>query len=310
MYSLGKHILIKRLIKGVVMGLSRIRRIRRPLAVPPSVERYNYLFIGGLHRSATSILHRLLREHSATSGFADTGVPENEGQHLQSVFPPGYKHGGPGSFVFDLRSHLTEHSSLVTDSNRDRLLCQWGAYHELDKKVLLEKSPGNLVRARFFQALFPHSSFVFMVRHPLAVALATQKWTRRSLLELLLHWHVAYSILLQDLSFLRRYRLVRYEDFVASPQPCLDDICGMLAIDNFVPRETVVNHNGKYFSLWEREYRNDSRLIEKVFPVQQGPMAQFGYTLTEPYVTGMDHGLLPSPATGTTHNEEDHKRII
>jgi len=46
-----------------------------------------YVFIAGLHRSGTSVLARCLREHPQISGFRNTGVPEDEGQHLQDVYP-------------------------------------------------------------------------------------------------------------------------------------------------------------------------------------------------------------------------------
>ena len=76
------------------------------------------VFVGGLHRSGTSLLHRCLAEHPDASGFRGTGVPEDEGQHLQSVYRPARAHGGPGRFGFDPGAHLTEESPLVSDENR------------------------------------------------------------------------------------------------------------------------------------------------------------------------------------------------
>ncbi len=87
-------------------SLGRRRRRVWPLSVTPTIENERFLTIGGLHRRDTSILHRLLHEHTQTSGFADTGVPEDEGQHLQTVFPSARAHGDPGRFAFDRRSNL------------------------------------------------------------------------------------------------------------------------------------------------------------------------------------------------------------
>jgi hypothetical protein len=266
--------------------IKRIRQTRPPLAQALSVENYKLLFIGGLHRSGTSVLHRLLREHPSASGFTDTGVPEDEGQHLQSVFPPAYEYGGPGAFAFDLRSHLTEESSLITSDNRNKLLREWGAYFDLSKELLLEKSPPNLLRSRFFQALFPGACFVFVIRHPIAVALATQKWAKTSIVELLLHWHVAYSIMLADLAHIERYCLMRYEDFVESPRSHLDEICRLVGVDGITPRETVINHNPKYFSIWKQGYARDREVIDSLFPAG-GPLETFGYSFSEPYVRTM-----------------------
>src|SRR5215471_2962371 len=51
---------------------------------------------------------RLLAAHPEMSGFSGTGVPADEGQHLQSVYPAAKKYGGPGRFGFAAESHLTE----------------------------------------------------------------------------------------------------------------------------------------------------------------------------------------------------------
>ena len=48
---------------------------------------HTLLFVGGLHHSGTTLLTRALRQHPAISGLRGTGVPEDEGQHLQSVIP-------------------------------------------------------------------------------------------------------------------------------------------------------------------------------------------------------------------------------
>ena len=276
--------MIKRLLKYSVGAAKRAYKTKSPLLEVPCVDDKNFLFIVGLHRSGTSILHRLLREHPSTSGFTDTGVREDEGQHLQSIFPSAHKHGGSGSFSFDPQAHLTEESALVNDENKSILLREWGAYYDLNKKVLLEKSPPNIVRSRFFQALLPQSRFVFIVRHPISVALATRKWSGATITELLLHWHVAHSIMLKDLEKLPNYVLLRYEDFIVSPQHYLDKICDLMNIEHYTAKEKLIDHNKKYFEIWQQEYVDYSEFIETLFPLRQSPMEYFGYSFTEPYV--------------------------
>jgi len=81
---------------------------RPPLSETPKVAGDRLLFIGGLHKSGTSILHRILRSHSDVSGFSDTGFPQDEGHLIQSVYPPAWAYGGPGRFAFNPESRLIE----------------------------------------------------------------------------------------------------------------------------------------------------------------------------------------------------------
>jgi hypothetical protein len=281
----------------------RYLRRKRPLRRTPAIEGRRLVFIGGLHRSGTSLVHALLREHPEVSGFTDTGVYEDEGQHLQTVFAPAFRHGGPGAFAFDPRSRLTEASPLVTPENRDRLLREWGAYYNLERARLLEKSPPNLVRSRFLQALFPGAAFVFVVRHPVAVALATRKWTRASVTELLLHWHVAHAIMLHDRGNLGRCLVFRYEDLVRSPQVCLDAICDFAGIAKFVPRQTIADHNAKYLREWTDAHAEQRELMERVCPTGFESMQAFGYRWSQPLVgadaqgTAEAQGTLEAPGT-------------
>jgi len=109
------------------------------------------VFICGLHKSGTSIIHDILRQHSEISGFENTNVPKDEGQHLQSVFSTALPYGGPGKFALSPKAHLDEKSSLITAENKKKLFDEWSKFWDLGKTVLVEKSPINLVRTRFLQ---------------------------------------------------------------------------------------------------------------------------------------------------------------
>ena len=86
---------------------------------------HRLVFVGGLHRSGTTPLARCLAAHRQISGFANTGAEEDEGQHLQTVYPPARAHGGPGRFALSAAAHLTETSPLLTPEAATILLQQW-----------------------------------------------------------------------------------------------------------------------------------------------------------------------------------------
>ncbi len=276
--------MIKRLLKHSYRAINKALKKKQALAVTPSIENKKFLFIGGLHRSGTSILHRLLREHPQTSGFDNTGVMEDEGQHLQSVFASAHHYGGPGRFAFNEAAHLTEQSELINQANRDKLLREWGAYYDFSKDVLLEKSPPNLVRSRFFRELFPSARFVFIVRHPIAVTLATEKWSNSSLLEGFQHWQQAHAILLDDIRDAGDCLLIRYEDLVAKPEQYLDAICDLLEIPYFSAKENVENHNKKYFSQWQAMHPDGVAQQTFIQGADLSLLNTFGYQLDSPYV--------------------------
>ena len=209
------------------------------------------VFVCGLHNSGTTILHDCLREHPRISGFSGTGVPRDEGQHLQTVYPTARHFGGSGEFGFHREAALDESSPLVTNRNRERLWNEWARHWDLGAAVLLEKSPPNLIRCRFLQAMFPNARFVAIERHPVAVSLATRRRKDTSLSNLFRHWLTCHGIFRSDRKLLNRAMVLKYESFVADPEGQLQAICSFLDLPP-APRRLEVHSdiNRSYFDSW------------------------------------------------------------
>lgn len=212
------------------------------------------IFIGGLHRSGTSLLHEILRSHPAISGFAHTGVSQDEGQHLQTVYPAAKVFGGPGRFAFDDRSFMDETHPLATSENAKGLFAEWSRHWDLSKSRLIEKSPPNIVRARFLQALFPECRIVIILRHPIAVAYATRRWRKATIATLLDHTLRCYERFRADRPHLRRLHVLRYEEFVLDPQAHVRALLEWIGLEPFAFKNKVrPDVNGKYFARWRAD---------------------------------------------------------
>jgi len=266
------------------------------------MKNHIFLFIAGLHKSGTSLLHELLRDHPEISGFSDTGVPEDEGQHLQTVFKPDYSFGGLGSFVFDKCAYMDETHPLATEKIAGEIFDQWKSYYDLECKYLIEKSPPNIIRTRYLQNLFPSSKFIIIIRHPLVTAFATKKIRKTSsILSLLEHSLRAYEIFLNDMEFLNSVYVLRYEDLTASPKRVFNNIINFIGLGTInITREVHNNINDKYLLMWENDRKNwITRIIKQVprdIPDEFEKRANtFGYSIN-------NKSLFPAQCLGA-HNK-------
>lgn len=252
------------------------------------------VFVAGLHRSGTTPLARALAAHPQVSGLTDTGVKEDEGQHLQDVYPKAKVYGGAGRFAMAPGAHLTEASDLLSPESARRLWDAWQPYWDMSRPVLVEKSPPNLIMGRFLQALFPGSALVVVVRHPVVVSLSTHKWRRlasphwrnhTSLVQLTEHWLRAHQLLVHDLPQLKRVHIVRYEELVMNPDVELSKIGRFLGLEGPVPATDLhASHSTRYQATWESMRRGGwlqrSRrrgMIERY----NDTVAAFGYDMAD-----------------------------
>jgi hypothetical protein len=202
---------------------------------------------------------------------------------IQTVFAPAKEYGGPGRFGFAPETHLTEESVLITTQNRMKLFADWCKYWDLAKPYLLEKSPPNLIRTRFLQALFPQSSFIVISRHPIAVSLSTSKWTDCSMDSLIEHWLHCHRVFAQDRSHLRRVLEIKYEDLMRDSHSTLQQVCEFLGLAPHSPEPLDSKGNEAYFKVW-RELKTKRRghsLHKRIVKKYENRLREYGYSLDE-----------------------------
>lgn len=269
-------------------------RLANPMTPSPTL-----IFVGGLHRSGTSLLTQCIAAHPDVAFMGSTGAPEDEGQHLQTVYRSEAFHGGPGRFAFDPDAHMTEDAELVSELTAVRLVTQWAQHWDTTRPFAVEKSPPNILKARFLQALFPNARFVFIVRHPISVAFATNRWAARPLRPLNLptlfeHWTRAHRLMLSDLPHLRRVRIVRYEALVAESTATLRDVYQYLEIPGHpldlgraLERAPAIRGDASsaYLRQWSRKwslYTFPSRVVGGLSRDWSKVSSAFGYSLARP----------------------------
>lgn len=246
-----------------------------------SLKYRKYIFVGGLHRSGTSIIGRRLAVNQYISGF-DSGTFTTEGQFHQDVYDLDFFHGGPGKFAFSNKYHKIEEPWFNRKYKRNQLLKNWSSYWDMHK-ILLEKTPGNLLMTRFLQSLFTNSYFLIVYRHPIVTSLATQKWSGTSLINLVEHWLHAYSIFNEDKKYLNHYKEIKYEEFVYSPYARSRDIYEWMDIPMICSDEKpiVKNQDESYLKIWE-QLRNTPEGIHIVGSFES-EINKFGYSFNPPY---------------------------
>ena len=246
------------------------------------MQEKKFIFISGLHRSGTSLLYKILKEQDEISGLSKTNELEDEGQHVQTVYKPAYEFGGVGKFGFDIKARLDENSELINEINRKKLFNEWSRFWDLEKNILLEKSPPNIIRTRFLQKMFPNSYFINITRHPIATSIASKKWSKTSLDELISHWIKCHEIFNEDKKMIRNIINIKYEDLINNNEEILAQLSKFLKLNIKIPKiEIRKGINDKYFKIWIKKSKSifTKYRISKIIKKHNCDIEKFDYSL-------------------------------
>ncbi len=219
----------------------------------PEPKPGKWLFISGCYNSGTTLLADVLGLHP------QIGTMPLEGRRFTDELKNADAMGIPRLWAlkpeeFYLNEAMGEHINV------SRIKRQWAyMYNDFRKPVLLEKSPVNSGRTRWFQHHFENSYFVIIFRNGYAVAEGIRRKAGHSIENSLLQWVRSNEIILADMPFLQNKLVVSYEKLTANPQDVFSQITRFLDLPE-LPAEIF----SKKFKVHERrqsiENFNDSSL--------------------------------------------------
>jgi hypothetical protein len=215
-----------------------IQLISRTTLASAGIERP--IFVVGCCNSGTTILWQALKTHPELDG------PLVEGQDLADL-PPCMKHC-LGRQTFRLFAHPRFRMSY----RRTEVDFDWRTGHRIASvyrehcrlgKRLIEKSPANTLRVRYLQSIFPDAYFVFIVRSGLAVSegIVRKRWLdperpqksgqSTTLADAATQWLHANAMYLYDQRYLRRSKIVTYEQLVQNARQTLWSVLEFCELD-------------------------------------------------------------------------------
>ena len=229
-----------------------------------------FLFICGLHRSGTTLVEQVLSKNYQVS-FLRTGYKQNEGQHVQNVYSTAQKFGGPGKFALNKNEQGELHKLSNYSEIYKRIITDWSKFIEDSSDILVEKSPPNITKIWWLRNVFQNSKFVVIVRDPIVVSLATQKWSNNSIEELLKHYHLAYSNAVKH-SLNQDTITIKYEDLCSAPKQVFEQISNFCNLErrqnDIAGLEIIQNTNPQYL----KNFKNNGKSLDGIWQ-------KFGYSV-------------------------------
>lgn len=194
-------------------------------------EHLRPIFIGGMHRSGTTLLRVMLNRHSRLSSGPELQLLERTGflefhRYLDNTWLPRLEQ----EYGLDAQD-LDRAMAAFMNNFLSRYQLQRG------KERWVEKTPKNILRIDYLFRLFPHAQFIHMIRDPRDVHASvkaksirdTPRWSAIGAVQTASEWVRRINRGTAWRDELSRYREIQYEHFVRDPEGVMRQILTFLA---------------------------------------------------------------------------------
>lgn len=245
---------------------------------------HTYLFVLSPPFCGSTVLWRLIRTSPNVAAF------EAEGQHLPSVRDIMRPNRWDPTYAYpwaDIRP-------------------KWEAVWDMNKPILLEKSPPHVLRAFSIQDAFPNATFVANMRNPYAFCEGYQRRTQKGMAMGAELWALCAEHQRRNVAELERVLFFSYEQFTEQPEQAakqlLDFMPELGTLDpnaSFAAHSVIGNESNKLQNMnaikIELLTNEDVQEINSILQQHPDLMEHFGYDFIEP--TG-ERGLKRTFAQG------------
>jgi len=248
------------------------------LSLPP--EGYSPIFIGGLHRSGTTLMRRLLDSHPHIACGPESNMfRDNQLERIYTYLRTIWARGLDPSYEF--APHTVDqvmaglmHSIFMPYSQKQ------------DKPRWAEKTPRNILLIDTLFALFPAAQFIHLIRDPRDAFCSVREraakdkpsWATRTPGQTAEKWCRGIHSGLAWRERPDRYREVRYEELVSQPEATLRSLFAFLG----EPWAASVLENNPTFSTSVGRWRSELSAAEvaAIEVVAGETMRALGYPLS------------------------------
>ncbi len=241
-----------------------------------------WVFIVGCYNSGTTLLANILGQHHAI------GNMPLEGRRFTSELPNADEHGIPRLWATRPELFYLD-ETMGGHINVNKIKRQWAyMYNDHKRQVLLEKSPVNSGRTRWFQKHFANSHFIIIFRNGYSVAEGIRRKAGHSLDKAIHQWVNSNEILMKDIPFLENKLIITYEDLTEHPENIFNTITNFLGLeplpDTILSREFKIHERkDKIANFNKHSLQNlNSEDISMINKNAETTLQKLGYDIIEP----------------------------